>query len=284
MISFIEPYTPEWYKAKIGCFSASKYVKLRSGGTRPMTKAEIALRDANNAKQKAIAKQLKQEFKSDTRKTVDTLFGAGALTYINEKVSEIINKRAKGVPTTKPMERGLSLEWEAIELFMQMTGITVHKSGLFKINPFVCATPDGHGGVYKVKFTVEVKCLNPENHSEICEMETVQQLREYDESFYGQCQFQMYVTGAKYSYFISYDNRPLGYDDNGELDEALYNPDNEIYCIKWFKIKRDEEYIKDMDYRLDAASGMVIDKLEKRIKTASKNRKIYDRTLKKLAA
>jgi hypothetical protein len=284
MISFIEPYTPAWYKAKIGCFSASKYTKLRSGGTRPMTKAELDVRDANNKKQKETAKLLKQEFKSDTRKTVDTLFGAGAITYINEKVSEIINKRSKHVPTTGPMERGLSLEWDAIELFMQMTGIKVHKSGLFKLNPFVCATPDGHGGIRKVKFTVEVKCLNPENHSEICELETVEQLRAYDESFYGQCQFQMYVTGAKYSYFISYDNRPLGYDDKGELDEDLYRPENDIYCIKWFKVKRDEEYIKDMEIRLDAASGMVIDKLEKRIKTAQKNLVISNRTQRKIAA
>lgn len=284
MISFIEPYTKEWYKAKIGCFSASKCTKLFIGGTRPMTKAELAVRDANNAKQKAIAKQLKQEFKSDARKTVDTLFGTGALTYINEKVSEIINKRAKGVPTTKPMERGLSLEWDAIELFMLLTGIQVNKTGLFKLNPFVCATPDGHGGIRKVKFTVEVKCLNPENHSEICELETVEQLRAYDESFYAQCQMQMYVTGAKYSYFISYDNRPLGYDDSGELDEELYNPDNDIYCIKWFKVKRDEAYITELEKRLDAASGIVINKLEKRIKVAQKNLAISTRTQQKRLA
>lgn len=280
MINFIEPHTPSWYKERIGCFTSSEVVRLFKGGTRKMTKAEIAARDANNKRMKAIDKS----FKSDTRSTIDTIFGAGALTYINEKVSEIINKKAKYSPITKPMQRGISLEAEALDLFTRITGIEMQPSGLFKLNPFVAGTPDGHGGKRKVKYIAEVKCLNPENHSEICELETVQQLREYEESYYAQCQMNMYVTGAKHAFFISYDNRPLGYDDNGELDESIYDEDKFIYCIKWFKIKRDEAYIKELEMRLDAASSLVIEKLEKRIKTAEKNLKVFNRTQQRKAA
>jgi len=268
MITFIEPNTPAWYQARVGCFTASEVVRLFKGGTRAMTPAELAAEKSNGGK----------------RKTVDTLFGAGAITYINEKVSEIINKRAKSTAITKPMQRGISLEAEAIDLFTHITGIKMHQSGLFKLSPFVAGTPDGHVGVRKVKAIAEVKCLNPENHSEICEMDTVKQLREYDESFYAQCQMNMYVTEAKVAYFISYDNRPLGYDDNGELDESIYDEDKFIYCIKWFKIKRDETFIKELEMRLDAASDLVIKKLEKRIKSAENNLKRFHRTQQRKAA
>jgi hypothetical protein len=267
MITFIEPNTPAWYQARVGCFTASEVVRLFKGGTRPMTEAE-----------------LKARVKGDAKKTVPTLFGAGANTYINEKVSEIINKKAKHTAITKPMQRGISLEAEAIDLFTYITGIKMQPSGLFKLNAFVAGTPDGHSGVRKVKAIVEVKCLNPENHSEICELETVQQLREYDESFYAQCQMNMYVTGAKVAYFISYDNRPLGYDDNGELDESIYDEDKFIYCIKWFKVKRDEAFIKELEMRLNAASDLVIEKLEKRIRTAEKNLARFNRTQRKIAS
>lgn len=268
MISFIEPNTPAWYQARVGCFTASEVNRLFKGGTRPMTQTELKAEKANGGK----------------RKTVDTLFGVGAITYINEKVSEIINKKAKSTTVTKPMQRGISLEAEAIDLFTHITGIKMQPSGLFKLNAFVAGTPDGHSGIRKVKAIAEVKCLNPENHSEICELETVAQLRAYDESFFAQCQMNMYVTGAKVAWFISYDNRPLGYDDNGELDESIYDEEKFIYCIKYFKIKRDEAYIKELEIRLDAASALVIKKLEKRIKTAEKNMKVFNRTQQRKAA
>lgn len=280
MITFIEPNTPAWYQARIGCFTASEVVRLFKGGTRKMTKSEISARDEKNKRMKAIDKS----YKSDTRTTVDTLFGDGAIRYINEKVAEIINKKAKATPITKPMQRGISLEAEALDLFTHITGIKMQSSGLFKLNAFVAGTPDGHGGVRKVKYIAEVKNLNPENHSEICEMETVAELREYDESFYAQCQMNMYVTGAKYAYFISHDNRPLGYDDNGELDESIYDEEKFIYCIKYFKIKRDEAFIKELEMRLNKASDMVIKKLEKRIKTAEKNLARFVKTQQRKAA
>lgn len=280
MIRFIEPYTKQWYQERLGCFTASKCVKLLKGGTRPMTAAELSVRDANNK----AAKALDKSYKSDTRKTVDTLLGEAALTYINEKVAELVNRQSKDTPTTAPMRRGLDLENEAIEMFNKITGLNAVTCGLFKLNLYTAGTPDFIIGKRKVLYVGEIKSLNPENHSELSEIETVEQLRAYDESFYAQLQMNMYVTGAKGGYFISYDPRAMGVKDDGEIDEELYDPEKFIFCIKIVKVKRDEPFITELKKRLDAAAGVMVMKLEKRMKTASKNLAMYNRTQQRKAA
>jgi|ERR1700744_212117 len=265
--SFIPAHTKQWYSDRIGCFTASKCVKLLKGGVRPMTPVE-----------------LKARVKGDTTKTVKTLFGAGAITYINEKVAELINRQSKDTPTTAVMQRGLDLEMDAIDMFNRITGLKAVQCGLYKINAFTAGTPDFIIGKRKILFVGEIKALNPENHSELSEIETVEQLREFDESFYSQLQMNMYVTGAKGGYFISYDPRAMGVKDDGEIDEELYDPEKFIFCIKIVKVKRDEPFIQELKKRLDAAAGLMVIKLEKRMKTASKNLAMYNRTQKRKAA
>jgi hypothetical protein len=277
MIKFIEPNTSEWYRQRIGVFTASQCSRLFGNGKRKMTKAEIEARDAHNK----TSKLADPKFKSDTRTTVDTLFGSSAITYINEKVSELINKKPKMIPVTKCMQWGLTHEGDALQYFEMITGIKCQPSGLFKINDFTGGTPDAHIGIRKIQGIIEVKCLNPEHHSEICELSTGQQLRDYEESYWAQCQMNCYVTGAKYAYFVSFDPRPMGYTDDGELDEELYNPDKFIFCIKYIKIKRDEVFIKELEMRLYEAALIVSNKIQKRMKSAEKNLTMYNRTLKK---
>lgn len=288
MINFIPNNTPEWEAAHVGVFSSSEAEVLLKTGSRRMTLNELKRRDERN-KQAKLAGQ-----KADTRTTVDTIFGAGALTYINKKVAEKVNGKRKSVATTKPMERGIILEENARQLFCEITGIKMVESGLFVYSKYAVGTPDGHvivgrGSKRRIKAICEIKCLNAENHSEICEMSTVAELRAYDESFYFQSQMNMLCTGAGVCYFISYDDRPLGYDDNGELDETLFeqNQNNIGYCIKIFKIKRDEKYIEHLKYVLLEAAILFNKKLAKRKKQANKIVEMYSKksgTLNQLSA
>jgi len=76
----------------------------------------------------------------------------------------------------------------------------------------------------------------------------------------------------------------MGVKDDGEIDEDLFDPERFIFCINIVKVKRDEPYIKDLIKRLDAAAGLMVAKLEKRMKTASKNLAMYNRTQQRKAA
>lgn len=275
-LAYIQPHTKEWYAARIGVFTSSECVRLLKGGTRQMTQAELEAKKAQDKIDKAAGRE------TNSRKTVDTLFGAGALTYINEKATEIINKQAKETPVTKVMQRGLDLEPEALEYYEKATGRRMETCGLYKINSYTGGTPDGIYGKRKIVGIAEIKCLNADNHGEIFGFSdinsiAVEQLRNYDESFYAQSQMNMYVTGAKWCDFISYDNRPMGYRDNGELDEDNYDPEKWIFCIKIIRIKRDETFIADLISRLDAAVGLLVKELQRRMKSADKNRKRFER-------
>lgn len=275
-IAFIEPHTKEWYTARLGVFTSSECIRLLKGGTRPMTKAEIEAKKIQDKKDKANG------LETNSRKTVDTLFGAGALSYINEKATEIINKQAKETPVTKIMQRGLDLEPEALEYYQMATGRTMQTCGLYKINSYTAGTPDAIYGKRKVIGIAEIKCLNADNHGEIFEFSdinsiAVQQLRDYDESFYSQPQMNMYVTGAKWCDFISYDNRPMGYTDSGEIIEENYDPEKWVFCIKIIRIKRDEAFIADLKTRLDAGAGILVEKLHKRMKSADRNKRKFER-------
>lgn len=276
-ITFIKPFTDIWVRERLMCFTSSEMIRLCKGGSRKMTKAEIEAKKIQDKKDKA------NNIETNSRRTVDTLFGDGAISYINEKVCEAINKQAKYTPITAPMQWGLSWEDDAIKYLSMVTGINFRSCGFFKVNSFLGGSPDAISGIRKVKYTAEAKCLNADRHSEICELQNSDDLREYDEGYWVQCQTHCLVTGAKACFFCSFDPRPMGYKDNGEIDEDLYDPEKWIYCIKVIKVKRDEVFLKELEMRVDKASDIVIKKIEKRIKSANANKTKYERLINKAA-
>lgn len=280
-IKFIEPNTPEWFRQRIGKFTSSECSRLLGNGKRQMTESEIKQRDLKNKAAKAIDPKAK----NDVRTTVDTLFSKGSITYINEKVAEIINKKAKYTPLTKPMQWGLDNESDAIEMYTKITGRKMVPSGLFILNDFTGGTPDAMRVVRgRIVGINEVKCLNSENHSELCGLITSEHVREFDESFYSQSQMNMMVCGehCKWCDLISYDPRAMGYDDNGDIVEENFDESKFVFAIHIIRIKRDEEFIKELEMRLSAAVDILIEKLGKRMKAADRNKKMYERTLKRL--
>lgn len=278
-ITYIAEHTYQWYEAKTGLFSASGVVALLTSGTRPMTKAEIAAKKIQDKIDKGNG------LETNSRRTVDTLFGKGSISYINQKVAEKVNGRMKETPTTRPMERGLVLEHAGLNLASSILGINFQRSGLFLNEDLnFGSTPDGiaikRGKIFA---GAEVKCLNEDKHSEICEFSgsmanQVRLLREYDESFYTQCQGGMLSTGAKIWYFISYDNRPMGYKDDTTPIEGQLKPENWPLCIKIIKVKRDEPYIEDLKYRLKEALIIHTKKRISRIKQAQSIIKLAEKT------
>lgn len=275
-VVFIKPHTDQWVSARLGAFTSSESSKLLIGGKRKMTPAELAAKKANDKAKKAADK----DYKADARTTVDTLFGDGALTYINIKAAEIINKKPKAGPRGDAIDWGLAKEPEALAMYTKVTGRKFNaEQGFIKINNFFGGTPDGCIGLRKIYGIVEVKCPHAgENHVEMCKLKTAQDLYEYSLEYYTQCQMNMLATGAKWCDFISFDPRTMYDEDTGE-----FNPEREFFSIKILRVPRNEVFLKDLEYRLGEAAVVLAETIKQLIKNQIKNRRQYERRVKKAA-
>jgi hypothetical protein len=227
----MEQRTPQWWHDKEAMFSASEFFKLMSGGRREMTPDELAIEKANGGK----------------RKTIDTLFGDTALTYIKDKVSEIITNgtcldymRFE----TKATEWGNFFEDEARQAYEAKTGNKLESIGFVKIDDRLGASPDGIVSIAMIinsSLIIEIKCpYRTTNHVGNLLIENQQQFAQERPNYYIQIQVQLLATGLDYCDFISYDPRC-----------------SELTKLKIIRINRDEELIIEIQYRNDEAKKIL---------------------------
>lgn len=218
--------------SKLGKIGASSIHKILKGGTRPMNEAELA------AEKEAKGK----------RKTVDIIFGEGALTYINEKIAEILTGQSKEEAGSKATEWGIMHEYDAVEFYADQTGEDVTYYGgdnpkVFSFNAFSGASPDGMGKDYNL----ECKCpYVSSNHIGYLmaarNKETAQAwLKSEHNDYYAQCQFAMMSCKTQKAVFISYDPRMIA-------------KENRLAIIE---LKPDLELQADIKHRLNEAGKII---------------------------
>ncbi len=203
---YIEPHTDEWYAARLGKITASEVDKLFVGGRK------------------------KDEF-----------FGKGALTYLDIKIAEIFTgeaKEARGIP----IDWGLSNEHDAALHYENLTGYKTEHCGLY-LHPeihLLAGTPDRE--IPETRSILEVKCpYASENHIKIMKMKSVEELREFDLTYYAQPQTNLFITGAAFCDFVSYDPR-------------VKNPD---FRMKIFRIYPDRFFHDELVDRLGEAAAIM---------------------------
>lgn len=87
------------------------------------------------------------------------------------------------------MQRGVDLEFEALELYSTMKDVEIDIVGFIEHSPYVGCSPDGLIGM---NGGIEIKCPNDNNF-----IKTV--VSSYFESKYiWQCQMNLYITGREY--------------------------------------------------------------------------------------
>lgn len=172
----IEPYSPEWFKARIGTFTASEIYKLM---TEP------------RSKKKKDAGELSE----------------GATTYILEKVHEKVTGIVKPSITNYATDWGINNEPIAAEWYRKLTGANITPPYLVfheEIEGFSC-TPDcfvNDDGL------LEVKCpANGANHFKHCFITKPEYFRDEHPEYFWQCMAQMNITGRKWCDFVSFDPR-----------------------------------------------------------------------------
>lgn len=190
---WIEQGTPEWDQVRIGRFTASEIHRIMEPSKREMTEAELKARPK---KGKGSSMKLVYDYSS---------LSDAALTYINEKVAEVLTGQAGTQGYAYPLVWGKSYEDEAAEFFTTKTGLPVEKVGFFTYTDHAGGSPDRLVGADSI---LELKCpfdsVNQVKYLILTDQFDVR--REYF-SYWCQCQANMLFTERSLCHFCTYDPR-----------------------------------------------------------------------------
>lgn len=174
----------DWHKQRLGKFTASEIGRLLKKG----------------------------RSKSD-------YFGDGAMSYIHEKIAELITGQpTKDLTGLSALEWGNAHEFEALEM---LRGIIEEPLGIyggsnqkfFPYNEYSGGSPDGETPT-KI---IEVKCpINPAIHAATLiaskQINPELWLKQNKADYYAQLQFNMMCREKELGLFVSYDPRPIKYE------------------------------------------------------------------------
>jgi hypothetical protein len=143
-------------------------------------------------------------------------FGETALTYIEEKVCEILNGEPAPQVSTWATEYGLNKEADAIMWFTTITGKQVTHYGaneavFFEYDENSGASPDAM--CKDESSIVQAKCpANSQNHSYLLRapidpVGRLEFIKKNETDYYIQCQFEMMATKTDKCYLVFYDDR-----------------------------------------------------------------------------
>lgn len=223
-----------WLLEKWGCFSASEIYHLTIPGTRPKTEDELE----------------ESKKKGDKRKTVDTMWGAGAISYIKKVARQaytIYNDR-DGVETMA-MKNGKRDEPAAFgHLYKKLSfpNLTYHggDNPLFeKYCPSSGTSPDVLARIDEntVSFGAELKCLTGDAHFDYLfdvgsDDDSAERLKDYEYKFWVQCQFAMMTFKCDLWLFAYYNEFFKGKDK-----------------MPIIEIKKDENFCMNLNVRIKQA-------------------------------
>ena len=238
MIGNIYPDS-QWEKEKLGCFSSSEIHKLFTDASRPMTKEELTEAKANKSKKKTIVDP--------------SLLSDGAITYINEKASELLTGTMRQF-TSFSTDWGNDHEPMAVnelrKTFKNIEYFGNENKKFFKYGKFSGGSPDAIN-----RLTVfEIKCPeNPANHVENLLIKNSHKLKEIHKDYWFQIQMNMVCVakerGVKFSemcgVFVSY--CPL-MDKSLKLITVL--PDMEFHTRLDYVLEKAENYLAEIINKL----------------------------------
>jgi hypothetical protein len=188
--------TPEWYKMRIGKFTASNFSNLL---TRPADKNALLSKSALNCIEKAAAQLFYNKFYER--------------------------------PDNDATRWGLKHESKAILIFSERTGMQVKDIGYIEHPHLISvgATPDTQviDTAQPNKLIIaQIKCpYNSDYHTDyLNKISDTQSLKKKKPEYYWQIQGEIWVTGADHSYFVSFDPRMAG---NDCLHYIKINRDND---------------------------------------------------------
>lgn len=189
---WVDQNSPEWDQIRSGRFTASEIWKLM---VPPKTKLAV---DAGEL--------------SET-----------ALSYVNDKVAEVMTGQCKQQGYAFPLVWGTEKEPEAIAEFIARTGYGYQKVGFFPYTDHAGGSPDGFVGDNDI---IEVKCPYDSGVQIDYLMLTDQyDLKRMKRENYWQCQANLLFTGKEQCHFVTFDPRMK--EEKHRLTHLIIKPNEE---------------------------------------------------------
>lgn len=178
----------EWHEMRKGRLTSSEHYRLVAEAKRPMTEEEL------KARAKGVTAKLIAE---------DNLLAAGAITYIEEVIGELITGRsADSEKHTKEMEHGVLYEPEARRMYERVTGNEVQEVGIRTYGKYVAGSPDG---LVRKDGGIEIKCpYSDHGHVKNLRIANWQELKEERKDHYWQCISGMLINNREWWDYVSY--------------------------------------------------------------------------------
>ncbi len=192
----IDQGSEEWENIRAGRFTSSEIWKIMECGTRPMTKEELAARPKTGKGSKTT--QVPDPSKMSEK----------GMTYIKQKVAEVMTGQPKRAAYAYPLVYGKETEPEAVEYFEKKFKYTCEKIGFQTWGEHAGGSPDRF--ITDIKEGLEIKCpFEPANQIDYLMLTDHYDLKRMYPEYYWQCISLMLFTGLQAWNFCTYDPRMI---------------------------------------------------------------------------
>lgn len=215
---FVDQGSENWEQLRAGRFTSSEIWKIMECGKRPMTKEELAARPKSG------------KGSATTQVPDPAKMGAKGITYINQKVAEVLTGKPKPSAYAYPLVYGKETEPEAVEYFQKKTSLVCEEIGFQTWGEHAGGSPDrmltnGEG--------LEIKCpFQSENQIEYLLLTDRFDLKANYPEYYWQVLSLMLFTDTKRWHFCTYDPRML--EDKHKMTHMI---------IEWDQVSEDIDSI-----------------------------------------
>lgn len=168
--------------------------------------------------------------------------GAGKTrkTYMIKLITERLTGESVDGFCNATMDRGSDIEESARQYYEMVNGCTVKQVGFVQLNENIGASPDGLVGEDGL---VEIKC--PMSHTHVRYLLD----NKFPSTYKAQVQGQLWVTGRKWTDFVSYDPR---------VTRRPY----------WYiRVYRDEDYLVELEFKINKFVAEMLAMMETLTKT-----------------
>lgn len=230
---YVDQRSEDWERIRAGRFTSSEIWKIMECGKRPMTPEELKARPKSG-------KGSATKFVSDPSQ-----MSATGMTYIYQKVAEVLTGRPKPSSYAYPLIYGKEQEPFAVEYFEKTFGIQTVEAGFEPYTDHAGGSADRfideHSGL-------EIKCpFQSENQIQYLMLNDHFDLKRVHPDYYWQCVSLMLFTNRSKWHFCTFDDR-------------MIEPKHKMTHIE---LSTESESIReDMDSIIPALEGAVKVKLE----------------------
>lgn len=212
---WIDQNSPEWNSIRCGRFTSSEIYRLMEPSKREMTPDELKNRPKSG---KGSSAKLIYDYSK---------LSDAAMTYVYEKVAEILTGVCRDSGYSYAVYWGKDHEDEAAEFFATKTGSAVEKVGFFKFTDHAGGSPDRFVNDDDI---LEIKCpYDPVNQINYLMLSDEFDVRRNYFSYWAQCQANLLFTDKKVCHFVTYDPRMVN--DKHKMTHIKINPDREFRAL-----------------------------------------------------